>query len=507
MPVTEQVFPDLEAAGRRWRQLVGTLAGAVLREQRWFQGRTASLTEAGLLDHAFLPWPQPEELVALNIVRLTVDGVPQDYYLPLILLPERPGLSTMARFTVGGTPYVLAEASLSRRVNSALLTELAKSGVMPGERGRFTFHPASPGRVRAVQALAGDSSNTVLHLHRDEVVKIIRRLQPGLSREVRLGLALQDQAFIPAIHGHLVYEAPDGTPYTLAIWQEFLPNRGNLWNALVAGLSGTMRAALAPGRPADAGEMLTRWLWQIAPQLDALAVLTADLHAALARAAETAPFAEEDLERIIARTRRRLADISGRIAADPPDLWASALDLLNHLAGRLRDRADLGVKIETHGDLHLGQVLVTEEGYAVLDLEGEPLLAPEAQAAHTTVLRDLAGLVRSFSYAGQVAYLSLVTGQRLPPPQAETARFLAERFADRAAEHLIRHYGAAITGRLPGLAPADPVVFMELLDLCRLEKVVYEMAYELANRPEWIPIPLEGLRRLLSGRLSAEGRR
>lgn len=497
-------FPDLETARRQWRQLVSALDPDRLREQRWFQGKAAAPAGIDLLDHAFLDWRQRNELVALNIVRLAVDGGHQDYYLPLILLPERPGLPASALCTVGGIPYVLAEASLSRRVNTALLAELEKGAGLAGEKGRFVFHPAVQGQVRAVRPLAGDSSNTVLRLYRDEVTKIIRRVQPGLSREVRLGLALRNRAPVPPIHGYLAYETSDGTPYTLTIWQEFLPNQGNLWDMVVNGLSETMRAAIAPGQPADAGEILTRWLVQIAPQLDALAVLAADLHASLAGAAETAPMTREDLDRIVARTNQHLADVSARTPADPPDLWSSALDLLNHLAGRLRDRTDLGIKIETHGDLHLGQVLLAEEGYAVLDLEGEPLLAPDTRAAYTTGLRDLAGLVRSLSYAGQVAYLALVTGQRVLPPQAEIARFLAERFTDRAGEHLTRQYGSAVKSRqAPALVPADPVAFMDLLDLCRLEKVAYEMVYELANRPEWTPIPLEGLRRLLAERTQA----
>ena len=496
-------FPDLETARAEWPAVIELLEQDVLRQQRWFQGRDASSIRSRTKDYAFLPWPHPDELASLNIVGLDFDGLSQDYFLPLILLPERPGVPTLAHLSVAGKPFVLAEASLSRRISTALLAELAQSATLTGRDGRFVFHPAASGMVRAVQPLTSDSSNTVLRLHRDEVWKVTRRLWPGQSREVRLGLSLTDRPFIPSIHGHLTYEAADGTTSTLSVWQEFLPNRGSLWDSMVAGLHATLRLSIAPGQTADPGEILTQWLAQIAPDLEGVGLLTANLHAALAAVEGPAPFSAADLAPIVARIRGHLAEAGAKLPQDSPDLWPRARNLAEHLDGRLQTRAEIGQKFQTHGDLHLGQILLTDEGYAVLDLEGEPLIDPELRAAHTTPLRDLAGLVRSFSYVGQAAYLALVAGQRIPPQQEETALFLAGRFAERAATATIKAYGAAITRLAPGLVPDDPVAFMDLLDLCRLEKVAYELAYELANRPPWVVIPLAGLRSLLAERLGA----
>ncbi|MGE5529326.1 MAG: phosphotransferase [Patescibacteria group bacterium] len=496
-------FPDLETARDRWAEIVGRLDTDLIRAQRWFQGRNAASVQLMAVDHAFLPWTHPEELVGLSILRAMVDGEAQHYFLPLILLPERPGLPAVARLTVRDAPYTLAEASLSRRVNTELLGELAAGNAYRGQRGSFSFHPVAPGLVRAVRPLDGDSSNTVLHLHRDEVQKIMRRLWPGPSREVRIGMALRDQPFIPAIHGHLSYDADEGPVFTLAIWQEYLPNKGSLWDVLVNGLTEILRQAVLPGQPLDPGRILVGWLGQLDRDLQRLGTLAARLHAALAFVEEPEPFTGMDLEPILNRIRAHLTEARAGMATEPPEQWTQAADLAGYLAGKLTAVGGIGQKIQTHGDFHLGQILLTDEGYVVLDLEGEPLLDPAERAARTSPLRDLAGLVRSFSYASQASYLALVAGQRVAPEAEATARFVASRFAERASEAVIRHYGAEIHRLAPALVPEDAVAFMDLLDLCRLEKVVYELTYELANRPEWVVIPLAGLRSMLAQKLGA----
>ena len=122
-------YPDLQRTQDEWESVVGLIDETALRGERWFQGGTAGPLKPRALEYVFLPWVHPAELAGLNIVRVNAAGGEQDYFLPLILLAERPGLPTLARLTVGGQPYVLAEASLSRRVSAVLLAELAKGKI------------------------------------------------------------------------------------------------------------------------------------------------------------------------------------------------------------------------------------------------------------------------------------------------------------------------------------------------------------------------------------------
>lgn len=499
-----KTFPDLAAARERWPEIVEAIVPETIRSQRWFKGREAAKIKIAGLDHAFLPWPAPEELAALGLIRVTTEQDEEEYFLPLLLLPELPGVPVLAHLEIGGREYVLAEASLSRRLHAALLAALERGEALGGRNGgRFAFHPIAHPALRAVKALEADSTNTVLHLGRDTVCKLIRAPRPGPSRAVALGRALGRLPILPALHGHLVYEREE-RQLELAYWQDFLPNHGSLWDHFVKGLSSLLETAVAPGRTGEPGEILALWLADRRPDLDRLANLLAVLHAALAGLEDPGAAREVDPRPIAERTISYLARIAASgLPADPPDLWTRTGELARHLAERLATRGGTGRGIHTHGDLHLGQIVLTEEGYAVLDLEGEPLAEGTEEVFHTTPLRDLAGMVRSFSYAGMASLLALRTARRLTPEADAAARFLVERFAERAGEALIQLYLAEISRLAPGLLPAEAASIMDLLDLCRLERAAYELLYELTHRPAWVEIPAAGLRQILAERAKA----
>jgi maltose alpha-D-glucosyltransferase/alpha-amylase len=145
------------------------------------------------------------------------------------------------------------------------------------------------------------------------------------------------------------------------------------------------------------------------------------------------------------------------------------------------------VKTRFHGDLHLGQVLVAQDDFIVVDFEGEPARALDERRAKTSVLRDVAGMIRSFSYAAHAAAL-----RREPGLAAEAAGLEALASWERDASH---HFLEGYTKAMAGVAsvPPDPESFRALLDLFLVEKALYELRYEIANRPDWIEIPLRGL--------------
>ncbi|NLG84359.1 MAG: phosphotransferase [Firmicutes bacterium] len=499
-----KTFPDLATARERWPEVVEAIVPETIRSQRWFKGREAGEMKIADFDHAFLPWPAHEELAALEIIEVTTEGGKEAYFLPLLLMPELPGIPVLARLEVGGREYVLAEAALSRRFNAALFTALERGETLAGRNGGcFAFHPLAHHAVRTVKILAAESTNTVLHLGRDTVCKLIRAVRPGPSRAVTLGKVLGGLPIFPALHGHLSYEREEDR-FDLALWQDFLPNRGNLWDYFVKGLSSLLEAAVSPGQTVDPGELLALWLADRRSELGRLAHLTAVLHAALAGLENPAAARKVDPRPIAERTLAYLTRIAAAgFPAQPPDLWHRASELAHHLAERLAGPTATGRAIETHGDLHLGQILMTDDGYVVLDLEGEPLAEGKTEVFYTTPLRDLAGLLRSFSYAGMAALLALRTAGPLTPTADATARFLAERFATRAGEILTQKYLVEIARLAPELIPAETTVIMDLLDLCRLERAAYELLYELTHRPAWAEIPAAGIRAILAARTNA----
>ncbi len=180
---------------------------------------------------------------------------------------------------------------------------------------------------------------------------------------------------------------------------------------------------------------------------------------------------DEDIERIFVRLPddERVAAIAGR--------GQDVREKIN-----MRSQLVLGGRaIRTHGDFHLGQTLHTPGGWLIIDFEGEPARPLFERRQKQSPLRDVAGMLRSFAYV--VSAAEIMRGQRAP-----------EDFEDRARRTFIEHYFARIE---PSLLPGGETAILNLLSIFELEKAIYELSYELDNRPEWLPIPVAGIARLL----------
>jgi maltose alpha-D-glucosyltransferase/alpha-amylase len=144
-------------------------------------------------------------------------------------------------------------------------------------------------------------------------------------------------------------------------------------------------------------------------------------------------------------------------------------------------------KSRLHGDLHLGQVLVAQDDFVIVDFEGEPARSLERRREKSCVLRDVAGMLRSFSYAAHAALTRLEPGG---PARTAAARALGDWERD-AGRHFVEGYAKA--GEGVATVPADDGTFKNLLELFLIEKAAYELRYEISHRPDWIDIPLQGL--------------
>jgi trehalose synthase-fused probable maltokinase len=193
------------------------------------------------------------------------------------------------------------------------------------------------------------------------------------------------------------------------------------------------------------------------PSQEALSLLTATV--------------DEDIERIFVRLPddERVAPIAGR-----------GQDVRERLAARAQLGAG-GRVIRTHGDFHLGQTLHTPRGWVIIDFEGEPARPLPERRAKRSPLRDIAGMLRSFAYA--TSALQIQHGSAAPPD-----------FEQRARNRFLERYLATVDSTL---LPAGEAAVLNLLSIYELEKAIYELQYELDNRPDWVPIPVAGIRRLL----------
>jgi maltokinase len=171
-------------------------------------------------------------------------------------------------------------------------------------------------------------------------------------------------------------------------------------------------------------------------------------------------------------------------AVHHPDLDAAAIAGILASAGALRDA---GAAVRIHGDYHLAQVMRTDEGWFVLDFEGEPSRPVEERRRPSSPLRDVAGMLRSIDYAAAV-------GCREHPHSARDEA-LAQAWRERNRAAFLDAYVNRMAGT--ALLPTDSGATAQLLGLFELDKAVYEVAYEAAHRPDWVQIPLDAVRRLV----------
>jgi len=369
----------------------------------------------------------------------------------------------------------------------------------------------------AVKHPAFEQSNTLVILGERVVLKGYRRLRRGINPEIEVGRFLTEVSpfgHVAALLGSLEHVDQDGETTAVAVAHAYVSNEGSGWDYTISHLARLLDEALArqtptpadaaPPQPADS----TLLRGGFRSLMETLGKRTAQLHVALAKtsgdpAFDPEPFADED----IAALRRKLAHeaqvtielltsrvdtLHGPIREAAQRLLGMAQVLHGHASAIVPDHVE-AAKTRYHGDFHLGQVLISQHDFVIVDFEGEPSRPLEERRAKHSPLRDVAGMIRSFGYAAEVAAQQ---GTRLPEDQARVAEALAQWRRD-STEAFLGGYRKAIDGAAS--FPRNDETFNRLVAAFTLEKALYELRYELANRPDWIAIPLNAVLDLVGG--------
>jgi maltose alpha-D-glucosyltransferase/alpha-amylase len=357
-----------------------------------------------------------------------------------------------------------------------------------------------------------EQSNTAVFFGSKLFLKGYRRLRVGVNPELELGRFLTEVSRFPHISPVLgaveYFDEGCEEPATLAILQKFVENQGDLWTLICQHLSRliTMRAA-SPEPAAQAPSPESAAADFHLARMGLLGRRIAELHRALCVTTgdprfDPEPVTPQDFAGWKASIERELdatMDLIESTVASLPE--AARQDVAPVLAARerIRDRVrgtaarlDGVVKTRYHGDLHLGQVLVAQDDFVIVDFEGEPGRSLEERRAKSSPLRDVAGMLRSFSYAAHAALLRREPGAATPEAGAKA---LADWERD-AAHHFLEGYMKAAQGLAS--VPSDEASFRATVELFLLEKALYELRYEIANRPDWVAIPARGLLELAS---------
>lgn len=379
-------------------------------------------------------------------------GAPSWYQVPLGATPERPGhLADSALLGQITTP----------RGEAHLFDALADDTLAL----EFAHHVAPDLHLNSVRPQPGEQSNTSLVLDERYILKVFRQVQPGPNPDVEVTEALGKVGF-GAVPVPVAIWRRNNTD--LAVVRRFERSRGDGFELAMTSL----REMFNLRRPPRDCKL------DFAGDARLLGSDIARMHVALAEAFGAGPADGTSWATDMAAQLHRVA--SGKL--DTSRIGA--------IYDRLRSAADLGAAIRIHGDLHLAQVLRLQRHWMVLDFEGEPARPVDERRRPSSPLRDVAGMTRSFQYAAGMAL------RNLDEPDREL-RILADAWTVRNVNTFLAGY--AEVDEAHRLLPQSRASRDALLSVFELDKAVYEVAYELAHRPEMVDLPIQAVERLLAG--------
>jgi trehalose synthase-fused probable maltokinase len=515
-----------------------------LSAQRWFGGKARPIHSVRLLDA--VPLVTQKAFVLFAEVHYS-DGGPETYALPLVPSSgaggagagSEPGKALQLTGPATGSKGALRDAFEDPAFLRGLLEAVGDQRSFRGSQGEIRMTRSSAfadlrGREDAGLSpvlLKGEQSNTSVRYGEQWILKFFRRVQEGVNPDLEIGLFLTEQAHfphIPAVAASLDYRTRDGREATLGILQAFVPNQGNAWDYALRTLPAFYQAVAgtAGQRPKITERPLRRGLLGLADQepphealdlagpfLGAAGLLgerTAQLHLALASATTDPAFAPEPYtpafrQQLDESLREWTGRSLGLLRAKKdgfPEQWREAAEEVVGSEGELLRRARralhgplTSMRTRIHGDYHLGQVLYTGSDFVIIDFEGEPARPIEERRVKRSPLQDVAGMLRSFHYAAYAPLLGLAPGEVSPGEKSQALEVWADRWWEWMSARFLRAY--LETSGSSSFVPRSREELSALLELHLLEKAIYELSYELNNRPTWVSIPLRGIATLL----------
>ena len=527
-----------------WRNIANEPARAALaerlgsyaREQRWYRSKSIPVKSSEIEEIFWFGEPANDHCLIVLGSELE-DGSRESYVMPLRFVAAGQGQSVDAmpslvadlEIQVAGEAQPqrgsLYEASASRVFAEALLGPLRERTTLQGENGTLSgelFLDSSKviGSLEP-RFLALEQSNSTISYGTSWLLKLLRKVEFGPNVELEVGKFLATslpRPKVPAPVGTLQLNSEAGAR-TLAVVHEYVENRGSAWSItlqalftfferVLTGDASLPAVALPEASDAESSETVPDDLVRLASPyftlVRLLAERTAELHRALGSRTRDAGFGQEPFTLLhqhslyqsahteLARCFKKLRE-QRDLPEDAAQLAKRVLSAQTAIDERLRritqSKATV-TRIRCHGDYHLGQVLFTGDDFFIIDFEGEPGRPVSDRRYKRSPLRDVAGMLRSFAYAAETALRS----ERVRPEDRARLAPWAEAFRAWVCVSFTRSYLAGIAGE--AYCPPTPAAARLLLDFYELEKVLYEVNYELNNRPHWLAVPLSGLARI-----------
>jgi maltose alpha-D-glucosyltransferase/alpha-amylase len=527
----------------RGRSEIEEILPAYFKTRRWFGGKARRIKGTEILDAIPVSVGRGTAFLTLCQVDYT-EGDPDTYVVTLGFatgeraqhLLEHERHQVVARVKVKGDEGVLHGTFGERGFSLALLDAVGRRRLLKGLAGDLVGVSGRPFKgLRGSEPLdpsplGTEQSNSSVVFGDRLILKVFRRVDRGVNPDIEIGRFLTEKAHfphVPRVAGTIEYRPRKGAAMSLAILQECVANEGDAWSFTLDAVDQYFeRILVIPAErrtppPSDTGSLLGLARRETPPEAQGpigaysqaawlLGKRTAEMHVALASGAEDPAFAPEAFtpfyqrslyqsmrtltEKSFSLLRRRLSTLPDDLQAEAERLATRQDEVLDQFRSIL-DRKITALRTRVHGDYHLGQVLRSGADFVIIDFEGEPAVPLSTRRLKRSPLRDTAGMIRSFHYAAHQGLHSLEERGAARRDDRPALEPWAEHWYLWVSAAFLRGYLEAAAGA--AFLPADGDEVESLLTVYLLGKALYELGYELNNRPQWVHLPLAGVRQLL----------
>ncbi|MFH1359742.1 MAG: maltose alpha-D-glucosyltransferase [Candidatus Omnitrophota bacterium] len=518
-----------------------------LKKCRWFSRKASTIRSIRIVEK--IPLSGLDSFLLLLRVSFN-EGLQDQYFLPISFLPKEKFTSMMheapqsviVQLQADTQEGILCDAIYHEEFRKRLLTLILQKRKVRTDFGELIFYPGkktaglSPEQIlqEPSQLVKAEQSNTSVIYGTSLILKLYRRIEEGVNPDLEITRYLTEKTKISHISpflGAIEYRTNSSQPMLIGLLSGFVVNHGEGWTYALDELGRYYERLLSLGEkinecPALPLSLLDGDLSQLsqlfAQSVDAMYLemirllgrRTRELHDALGAETSDSYFTPENFSTLYQRSvyqsmrsqaRRAFQTLSQSLKMIPKDLRKEASDLLPLEKDVMRCfqrilQKKIGVqKIRIHGDYHLGQVLFTGKDFTIIDFEGEPIRSLSERRLKRTCFRDIAGMIRSFHYA---AYSALYLRFHNSPKDIELLKPWAEVWYFYVSAVFLQAY--LENAEQTSFLPKDKNDTETLLSLFLLDKAIYELNYELNNRPDWIMLPIEGIRRLVGNFLAKE---
>lgn len=485
-----------------------------IQDFRWFQEKTYDIVCKNLKDYTILYIDKYIVIIAsfIEFVMKTQEGneVSSCYYFPLLIKGKQDNMDYLCKYvTNSDTVYVydaVDDINYIRCMDALLLNEKSisfKSG------GRLVPYNLLSYSVYSSERLSNKSSNSLTLLNRNEIMKTFRRMVPGLNPDLEMNVKLKKNGFqyVQDIRGYFVYIDHDNNLFTISMVTQYIDNVADMWQYTQKYLENFIN--LYKGEDITISYILEK-CDDYLKEIKDISKMIAQMHVNLSRIKdknfEILDPSYEEIEEISSGIINNFNLLLNYIKCNSYD------DELNNIVNCICDSKEFlynkmndidkyipyfGKYIRCHGDLHLEQILKTNNGYVLIDFEGEPTKPMYERKRHLSPLKDIAGMIRSFNYAAYAAYFDYKDKQK-DKSNLNSIESLLTLWAKVVTGEFVNNYISIIKQNTPEIMP-DDAHLSTILALYKLDKVLFEALYEVNNRPTWVKIPLMGIMECING--------